>query len=347
VEAEVPTVCVGNVDVGGTGKTPHTEMILSLLRSSRKWGDANIAVLSLGYGRKGKSFRIVNVGDSASLTGDEPLQIKEKFPWATVAVDKIREEGCEMLCHPDRLKDASFPPSDVIVLDDAFQYRRLRPTVSIVLVDYSRPLDRDALLPFGTLRDLPERVWKADMVIVTKCPAELSVEERQEWLRSMGVVRYDMSSSTGSDREGNSLRIFFSTMEYLPVTGVFQEADHRFAYSHKAVMFTGIARSEPMQRYLSDTYSIVGRLSFADHHRFRRRDISKIMRSVRENPTAVVITTEKDSRRILDCKKIPSELKERLFCLPIKAVFLTQEEDEAFREALLSALEKGPKVEEN
>ena len=142
-KAEVPTICVGNITVGGTGKTPHTEMILRKLLESDRWGYSNIAVLSRGYKRKSKGFQIVDRESTARFAGDEPLQIARKFPSVTVAVDKDRIHGCQQL------------KADIIVLDDAFQYRRLNPSLNIVLVDYNRPIFKDKLMPWGRLRDLP------------------------------------------------------------------------------------------------------------------------------------------------------------------------------------------------
>ena len=167
---QVPTLCVGNVTAGGTGKTPHVEMILRMLIAHWK----QPAVLSRGYKRKSKGFQIVPHDGSALQYGDEPVQMARKFPDITVAVDKDRVHGCEQL-----------RGAGVIVLDDAFQYRRLQPTLSIVLVDYHRPVFKDRLLPWGRLRDLPSRLKKADSVMVTKCPAYLDEEERASWRKHL------------------------------------------------------------------------------------------------------------------------------------------------------------------
>ena len=184
--AEVPTLCIGNVTVGGTGKTPHVEMVLRLLQQHPDWCDKQLAVLSRGYKRDSKGFQQVTAEGSAVLYGDEPMQIKKKFPDVVVAVDKKREQGCDLLVHPEKLKgrrwekrcwNREFKPADYIVLDDAFQYRRLKTHKSVVLVDYNRPVQKDMLLPLGRLRDLPERIYDADALIVTKCqgapPADL------------------------------------------------------------------------------------------------------------------------------------------------------------------------------
>ena len=188
--ADVPTICVGNVSVGGTGKTPHTEMILRLLLHSDEWAYSDIAVLSRGYKRKSKGFQKVGRDGTALQFGDEPLQIAKKFPSVTVAVDKDRVEGCRFLTHPELLQtdkkakgclDKDIPAADIIVLDDAFQHRRLKADVNVVLVDYNRPVQKDRLLPWGKLRDLPSRLRAADILIVTKCPTYLD-----EWEKGNG-----------------------------------------------------------------------------------------------------------------------------------------------------------------
>ena len=306
-EAKVPTICVGNITVGGTGKTPHTEMILRKLLYSDQWAFKNIAVLSRGYKRKSKGFQIVDRDSSARFAGDEPLQIARKFPSVTVAVDKDRVNGCEKLA--DKV-------ADIIVLDDAFQYRRLRPTKSIVLVDYNRPIYSDKLLPWGRLRDLPSRIKAADAVIVTKCPASLTEWDRQEMRRRLKLE--------------DSQKLFFTTVAYDTPEPVFPEADSRYTYSQRLILVSGIANDAPLRSQLSDTYKISERLSFGDHHKFSRADIHRIEKAVKEFPTACIMTTEKDAQRLRDAKKVPDKIRQRLFYIPVKAEFFTPEEDAAF-----------------
>ncbi len=348
---EVPTVCVGNVTVGGTGKTPHTEMILRTLLDSDDWAYKNIAVLSRGYKRRSRGFQQVTADGSARFFGDEPLQIKKNFPAVTVAVDKNRLEGCDFLVHPDKLqssrkgrkcKDKALPPSDIIVLDDALQYRPLRPHLNIVLVDYNRPVYKDRLLPLGRLRDLPERVQAADMVIVTKCPAYLEDWEKTGVAKSLGIRNYSLETCTGENRSGRVQTLLFTAIRYQEMKPVYESGDSRYIYSKKLILFSGIAKDTPLRRFLSDKYKIVKRFSFADHHRFNSMDIRKIAAAARENPTAVVVTTEKDSQRLLDYKKMPDFLKTRLFMIPIATGFLDEEQKAVFSGSLMSALKDFP-----
>ncbi len=324
--AAVPTVCVGNITVGGTGKTPHTELILRLLQESDRWGGASLAVLSRGYKRKSKGFQIVRRDSTAAFAGDEPLQIARKFPTVTVAVDKNRVEGCAKLVagadSPAASASTPCPAADLIVLDDAFQYKRLHASLTIVLVNYRRPIFEDRLLPFGRLRDLPSRIKEADAVIVTKCPSVLEDGEREAWRQRL--------------RLPEDMPLWFTTVEYCEPVPVFPEqADTRYNYSKTAVLFSGIADDTPLRAHVSDTYKIVEVLKFPDHHAFSKGDVGQIATAVRKHPTAALLTTEKDAVRVLD-RDVPPEIRERLFAVPVRAAFL----DPADQEALQQRLEK-------
>ncbi|MBR7004758.1 MAG: tetraacyldisaccharide 4'-kinase [Bacteroidales bacterium] len=344
---EVPTICVGNITAGGTGKTPHTEMILRTLLKSDDWAYEDLAVLSRGHRRASGGFQIVTRDGSVKEYGDEPLQIKKKFPGVTVAVDRHRVKGCDLLCHPEKLKtdkrarkcsDAEIAPADLIVLDDAFQYRSLRAYYNIILVDYNRPTHKDKLLPFGRLRDLPERLGAADIIIVSKCPAFLEDEKKIEWAKVFGLEDFDPLTCKGTVRKGKEKILLFSTIWYSALSPIFEEADPRYAYSQKLILFSGIAKDTPLRMYLSDEHKIVKRFCFEDHHKYTKYDIRRIMNAVRENPTAVVATTEKDCQRILDLGNIPKELKVRLFQVPIEVGFLSEHEKAVFETSLLEAL---------
>ena len=309
-KAAVPTICVGNITVGGTGKTPHVELLLRLLEFRA------VAVLSRGYKRKSRGFRIVQETDTARSVGDEPLQMARKFPSATVAVDKDRLHGCRELAagHPQ-----------VIVLDDAFQYRKLDASLKIVLVDYSRPIFEDRLLPWGRLRDLPSRIRKAHAVVVTKCPSELSDEEKERW-RSRLRLKPEQP-------------LFFTTLQYERPQPVFPEGDPHYLYAQKVVLVSGIANDAPLRSHISDTYKIVRHLRFPDHHAFSRSDIRSIAAAAGQTPIACLMTTEKDAQRLRDVPSMPDALRHRLFYWPIRAAFLSQEEESAFQDLVLSALE--------
>lgn len=322
---EVPSVCVGNVTVGGTGKTPHTEMILDLLQQSDRWGNSQIGMLSRGYKRKSKGYQTVSRESTASFAGDEPLQVKRKFPAVSVSVDKNRVRGAGKL-----IKDGV----RLLVLDDAFQYKKLHASLNIVLVDYMRPVFADGLLPFGRLRDLPERIFEADMIIVSKCPAGMEAAEKAAFAENLRLTAYDPVSFNARTPKGKELKLLFSKVEYCQPEPVFEGADPRYCYAPNVVPVTGIANDAPFKAWLSDSYKVNPGLSFPDHHKFGRADIAALKGAARRYPTALLATTEKDAVRFRECSKLPPELRKRLFCFPIKAVLETEGELQCLSAAL-------------
>lgn len=306
------TISIGNITVGGTGKTPHTEMLIRMLQDDFRTG-----VLSRGYKRKGKGFAFVTAEGGATLFGDEPVQIKRNFPGTVVAVDKSRLHGIQMM----EDMQARVRPQ-VIILDDAFQYRKLRPSVSLLLIDWNRPLNKDRLLPFGRLRDLPSRLKAADSIIITKCPPYINEEERESWIDSAGL------RDCGKN-------IYFTTIEYGTPQAIFPEGDKRYAYSPRAILFSGIANNSPMKQYAAESYRILKTLDFPDHHKYSASDVRSIYSASKANPTALVLTTEKDAQRIMERKDIPDILKGKLFYLPIKVRFIDPAQEKSFRNMLI------------
>ncbi len=346
----VPSIGIGNITVGGTGKTPHTEMIVRMLLRSEKWYGKNVAVLSRGYRRRLKGFQIVTADGSARDFGDEPLQIKKKFPGITVAVDRNRVEGCRILTDPKAFLESrksrkclakEITPADVLVLDDCFQFRALRTNLQIVLIDHNRPVFKDSLLPIGRLRDLPERIAAADALIVSKCPWEMNPWEKDRWALSLGIERYNPKDCFGWRADnGRKQYLFFTKIGYDEAQPVFPEGNSRYLYSKMAVMFSGIADDTPFSEQLRLSYSLVGHLKFGDHHKFTKSDISSIRSLAEAHPTSLVITTEKDYQRIRDCKNVPDDLRQRMFYMPIRAQFLSDEERGVFA-GLISGLADG------
>lgn len=311
----LPSICVGNITVGGTGKTPAVEMLIRLYRDSRK-----IAVVSRGYGRRTKGFRTVSVDDHYKDVGDEPLQIKRKFPYVTVVVDASRRRAVDAL--------AAMSPEvrpDLVILDDAFQHRRLRPDFSIVLVSSTRPVFKDSLLPIGRLRDLPNQIRRADMVIVTKMEGEIPFSERLRWRESLELRK--------------DIPLLFSGIKYLPPQPVIPEkGDSRFVYSKSAVVLAGIADDRSVRRGVSWKYTVSETVSFGDHHDYTLSDISKVAAAVRRHPTAVVLTTEKDAQRLRSLKGIPGEVSSRLFYIPIESEIIPDVEPGRYLEQELPAI---------
>ena len=335
----VPSICIGNITVGGTGKTPHTEMILRNILEDSEMHGKNVAVLSRGYKRRTKGFQQVSAEGIALDFGDEPLQIKKKFPEVTVAVDGSRVEGCTFLTEPELAKTSKktrrcihkdFPKADLILLDDAFQHRAVKAGLNIVLVDYSRPIFQDHLMPFGRLRDLPERIGAADIIIVSKCPKYTDGWEKSKWAEALGVLNYDATLCEGQRKNGKKQNLFFTTIAYDTPQAVFPEGDARYLYAKRLILFTGIANDAPLARHLSSTYKIVKHFNFPDHHKFSRADILSIRDAADTFPTSVIMTTEKDCQRVRDSKAVPESLKQRMFYAPIKTEFLRPEDAERF-----------------
>ena len=294
VSYDIPVISVGNITVGGTGKTPHVEFLIRLLESKYR-----IAVISRGYKRKSKGFREVSIEDNYRDTGDEPLQIKRKFPHITVAVDGSRCRAIEKLM--GRPEDQR---PQLILLDDAFQHRKVRPQLSILLIDYNRPITKDYLLPLGRLRDLPSSKNRADIVIVTKTPETIDSIEMRDWRTRLKLK--------------DNQHLFFSMIDYDEIRPVFDEGDMRYAYSNKAVLFSGIANDKPLKDFLARIKkSIVAEKKYGDHHNYSKHNIRQLDKLARRNPTAALITTEKDSQRLFRHTVITPELKKRVFYIPI------------------------------
>jgi len=369
---EVRSICVGNVGVGGTGKTPMTELIIRTIDEGNvESADAEIygfvgslfdqprqriAVLSRGYKRSTKGFQQVVSSGTAAQYGDEPLQIKRKFPFVTVAVDRDRVRACDLLAHPEHLdkleqkepvNDPVFEPADVIIMDDAMQHRRIKPTRTIVLTTYDRPYFNDRLLPWGMLRDLKGRVRKADAVIVTKCPPVVDEWERSKWIQNVGLKLFDPATCTGINADGKKQLLLFSTTVYDKLQAVFPEGDPRYIHSKMAILFSGIANDTPLAQWISEKYRIVDHKKYPDHHFFTTSDIDQIDASAQRSPMAMVVTTEKDAQRMRDGSsliremrvdsdlKVSDTLRRRTFFAPIRSQMLTAAEQDAFRKLLV------------
>lgn len=305
----MPVVSVGNITVGGTGKTPMAEYLIELLSA-----DHRVAVLSRGYRRRTRGFRMVETTSTAEAAGDEPLQIKRKYPQTLVAVDANRKRGIEtLLTLPN--------PPQAMILDDGFQQLDVRPSHNLLLISYERPINRDRLLPFGRLRDLPKRVADADAVIFTKCPDWLDEADRER-LRTENKIAPEQP-------------VFFTRMDYGEPKAVFEGVgNNRYIYAKEVILFTGIANPKPLVASLTDRYEQIWQKHFPDHHYFTRGDLRVLWRAARMHPLSVLMTTEKDAQRLLHNRYVPDAMKERLFYLPVRTAFLTVKEEQAFGEFL-------------
>lgn len=304
-EYDIPVVGVGNITVGGTGKTPHVEYIVSHLCH-----DFKVAVLSRGYKRKTKGFVLANSKSTPNSIGDESYQIYQKFgSKVIVAVCESRRHGIEELT---RL----FPDLQLIVLDDSFQHRWVKPKISILLTDYARPIYKDKVLPLGRLRESPRQVNRADMVIVTKCPDDVMPIDFRIALKDLDLMKFQ--------------KLFFSRYEYGSLKPVFVE-EARYDVSLAALsgedsvlLLTGIAHPRYFVRYFRNYPFRVKVNHFPDHHNFTRKDIEDIKKKFDDMPGMhkIMITTEKDAVRLMHNPYFPKELKPFIFYLPVNVKML-------------------------
>ncbi len=322
----VPVISVGNITVGGTGKTPHVEYLINLFKNK-----SNVAVLSRGYKRKSKGFVMAGKQTRVEDIGDEPYQMKQKFPAITMAVDKNRRHGIKEIMEGETGKDI-----DVILLDDAFQHRYVKPGINILLVDYHRLVIYDTLLPAGRLREPVKSKDRADIVIVTKCPHDLKPMEFRVITKAMNLFPFQ--------------QLFFSTFVYDDLQPLFpklakEDYITRFdALADKHVLLlTGIASPEQMKHDLLPHAASLTPLSFSDHHAFKPKDIERLNEAFQamESPK-VIITTEKDAVRLFEAEGISEEVKRFLYMLPVR-VSLMQDQEETFNNFIIGYVRKNSK----
>lgn len=307
---DIPTICVGNLTVGGTGKTPLTEYLIRLFTKHYE-----VATLSRGYGRSTRGFRITNPADSARTVGDEPFQFFVKYgDRVTVAVGEERA-----LAIPSILE--KFPKTDVIILDDAFQHRQVTSSLNILLTDFYRPFYRDFLLPVGRLRESKSGAQRADLVVVTKCPTELSDESMMEIEHSI--------------RKYADKPVFFAHIRYgAPVPYSRQDKIVR----EKVIAVSGISNPKPFLQHVRSNYKVVKELSFGDHHDFSQSDVDRMEGLLKEHPQASIITTEKDKVKLAAPEFAGQVNRLSLFYIPIEVRFNKNGQD--FDELVLNSVKR-------
>ena len=315
---DVPVISVGNITVGGTGKTPHVEYLIELLKDKAK-----VAVLSRGYKRRTRGFVIADDNATAKTIGDEPLQMKRKYgDDITVAVDRKR-------CHGIRQLTSDEDGIDVILLDDAFQHRYVKPGVNILLVDYHRLIIYDKLLPAGRLREPLSGKNRADIVIVTKCPHDLKPMEFRVITKAMNLYPFQ--------------RLFFTCLEYRNITPVFGSGEQSLDSIGKdchILLLTGIASTQQMIEDLSPRCPHITPLTFGDHHTFTSSDVARINNEFAALPhPKMIITTEKDATRLIAVEGLSEEVRGAMFALPVKIRFMLGQE-ESFNEKIIGYVRK-------
>ena len=306
-EFDVPIISVGNLTVGGTGKTPHVEYLISLLKENYK-----VALLSRGYKRKTKGFILAKESNTSHEIGDEPYQIKTKFPNIHVAVDADRRHGVRELCSSPLSAD-----TEAILLDDAFQHRHIVPGISIVLMDYNRPVYEDALMPMGRLREPMSSLHRAQIIIVTKTPTDIKPIDYRIVAKHLNLRPYQ--------------HLYFTTFAYGDLqafASAEQKALSAITPDTHIVLVTGIASADPLVNKLREHTEHITHMEYSDHHNFTRsdlRNISKVYAAI-DAEDKLIITTEKDAAR-LRSYPLDETIAKSLYILPIEVKFLQQQQE--------------------
>lgn len=306
-----PIICVGNISVGGTGKTPTAEMIMAYMMQYSR-----VAFLSRGYGRRTKGYLEVSTDSSYRDVGDEPLQVKLKFPDALVVV-------CEKRANAIRRIEAEHPEIDLIIMDDGFQHRHVDPRINVVVIDSTRPFYKDEYLPCGSLRDKIDSLYRAHYFVVTKCHENMSLLDQRLWRKELHKVAYQ--------------KIYFTRIVPSQAIPLF-ETSYRLNAGDEVVVMAGIGNPRPFVSGAKNMYKVAATMIYSDHHVYSVSDIKRIVECLKMHPEAMLLTTEKDAVKLRRSRRVPDYMRDRLFYQPVKLAFLDGS-DEDFLGTLKNDLE--------
>lgn len=309
-EFPIPIISIGNITVGGTGKTPHIEYLVKLLKDEFK-----VATLSRGYKRKTRKFILASNDSEVHDIGDEPLQIKNKFPDISVAVDRKRVNGIKELMK-------RIPDLDVVLLDDAYQHRYVKPGLSILLIDLNRPISEDLLLPAGRLREPTYEKRRANIVLITKCPDRLKPIELRIIFKDLKLYPFQ--------------NLFFTKLSYGKPVAVFNDIDSSISLTDmKAskpgiLMVTGIAGPRHYKKHLRGISTNIREMIYPDHHSFTEKDVARIQQTFKEmdEKDKLIFTTEKDAMRLRNFTNIDPRIRDRMFYIPVGIEVLNEGMDD-------------------
>jgi tetraacyldisaccharide 4'-kinase len=301
----LPLICVGNLTIGGTGKSPMVECLIENLKDQFK-----VAVLSRGYKRKTRGYALATGITNALEIGDEPMQFYNKFPEVTVAVGEERIVAIPQLLHDK-------PDTQVIILDDAFQHRYVRAGYNILLTDVNNLFTRDWFLPTGDLRDQKSSYLRADMIVVTKCSPDLSLAEKHQLIREI--------------RPGAHQHILFSAIRYGEPYQIITKKKYVPDPETEVLLVTGIANPAPLKNHLEENFREYNELAYSDHHIFSIDDLKYILKRFHQiqSDRKIILTTEKDAVRLYKFSQQLQDLP--LFVIPIRPVILFHQEKEFIR----------------
>lgn len=294
---DIPIVCIGNITVGGTGKTPMAEMLLGEL-SSRY----TIALLSRGYGRRTKGYYEVKTSDYYLDVGDEPLQVKLKYPDTVVVVSEDRVAAI------NRIR-AEHPEVNLIIMDDGFQHRRVVPKVNIIILDATRPVENDYLVPRGRLRDLKSRLNKAHFFIVSKCSEHMTALDRRLWRNKLCSLAYQ--------------KIYFSHIvpkDFEPLF-YFEERED-VDYGCQAILLAGVGNPRPFINEAQVRFNIVDKMIMPDHHVYNKADMKRLGQMLARHPRAIILMTEKDAIKLFRARSLPETLRRAMYYQPIETALI-------------------------
>ena len=313
----VPTICIGNLALGGTGKTPHTEYLIRLLKDK-----VNVAVLSRGYGRVTKGYLLAKEDTGYEELGDEPLQYHYKFKDILVAVDENRCEGVDNMM-------AFAPDTNVILLDDAYQHRQIKPGLNILLTEYYIIYKKDRLVPAGKLRDVKSAAKRADIIIVTKSPRVLLPYDKRDMVDMIDAKPYQ--------------KIFFTYIDFQDLVPVNETARNTKLQDMKSVyLFCGIANPYPLEDHLKRKYNTLITNYYDDHHCFTDADIDVILDGFNSviGKNKIIVTTEKDLMRLTKVSYLSRFDNVPLYTIPIEVRFNDKKEEEIFNNLILEYVGK-------
>jgi len=305
IKFTIPTINVGNLSVGGTGKTPHTEYLINTLQPYIK-----LAVLSRGYKRKTQGFREVQINDTVKKAGDEPLLFKRKYPDLNVYVSENRVDGISQML-------MKTPDIQTVLLDDAYQHRAISPYVNILLTEYYHPFFKDFFLPSGRLREWRSAYKRADIIIATKCPADLSVKAKDEFIHEL--------------KPYENQKVFFTNYKYYNPYFLYNSENRITLNSDMSVlMISALASSSYLYSYLKETTGDLHSIEFTDHHVFTFDDMENFKKIFDHlsNNNKIILTTEKDAMRLDEHRDFILKNNLPVYVLPVSVEFLFNQKDE-------------------
>jgi tetraacyldisaccharide 4'-kinase len=311
VSVKVNTIGIGNLSSGGTGKTPHVEYIVNLLKN-----ELPLAILSRGYGRKTTGFKLADETSNAEIIGDEPMQYYNKFKNIVVSVCENRVNGIQQLLN-------KYPNLKVVVLDDVFQHRKLKVELNIVLTDYNTMYYDDFILPSGNLREFKTAIKRADVIIVSKSPQNISPYERRNIELTINPKSYQ--------------KIFFSYLVYNDLIGISEAVKNKIftladlkSTQLGIVLFTGIANAQPLEDFIRRITPHFTHIKFGDHHSYTDSDITRIKNAYETLTVSdkIILTTEKDYNRLVTLQHFNQLNSLPVYYIPVRVEFIEKDKEE-------------------